>query len=304
MARPISYKIFEKIFSRGTDPAFDEIELVGTHYEPYKDEILDNIKFLRALEWKTLKLTSFDGVELVAYYYDAGSDKTAVMCHGYRSHYLSNAACPGRYFADNGYNILMIVGRGHEKSGGKYITFGELEAKDLILWLDKAEKELELNKIVIYGVSLGSNTVMRASEFMNISIVKALVLDCGFTNTRVVLYNQIKRKAKPHSFGTFYSILSRPVMHLVRNYGVRLGNFDIYSGNTRKSLSKSKLPAFFIHGAKDKVVPVMNTRANYVSCPNKKEMFIAKNAEHGAAFAAGGKRLRDRLTLFLQECGV
>lgn len=303
MAQTLSNKIFDKVFAPGLDPALDEVDLTITHYAPYADKINKSIAYLRTLDWKKLSMKSFDGAELVAHMHDVGSDKTIVICHGYKSHYFGNTSCAGKYFAENGYNIIQIVSRGHGESGGDFITFGEYEAKDLVLWLQKFEKELGLKQMIVYGISLGSNTVMRASEYIKSTAVKALILDCGFTNTRQTLLDQLKNKAKPGLKGLMVMV-GKPYIKRLRSIGIKRGGFDIYEGNTVESIKKSKLPSFFIHGKKDKTVPIANTMSNYEACPNKKEMYIAEEAAHGAAFAAGGHELEEKLMAFLKECGM
>ena len=304
MAQTISYKLFNKVFSPGTDPALDEVNLKGTHYEPYAEQIVECIKFLRGLEWKAINMDGFDGAHLVAYQYDVGSDNTLVICHGYRSHYFGNTSCAAKFFIEKGYNVIQIVSRGHEKSGGSYISFGEHEAKDLLLWLDKLEKELKISRMVLYGVSLGSNTVMRASEFIRSKAVKAMILDCGFTNTRKTLLTQIKHKSKIAFFGEVMMVVGIPFVNGMRSVAKKVGGFDINSGDTAEAIAKSTVPAFFIHGRKDRTVPIANTIVNYKACPNKKELYIAEEAEHGAGFVAGGENLQKKLSKFLAECGM
>jgi len=303
MVQTLAGKLFNKVFAPGLDPALDEVDLTITHYAPYADKINNSIGYLRTLDWKKLTMKSFDDAELIAYMHDGGSDKTIVICHGYKSHYFGNTSCAGKFFAENGYNIVQIVSRGHGESGGDYITFGEYESKDLLMWIDKLENELGIKNMIVYGISLGSNTVMRASEFIKSKAVKALILDCGFTNTRQALIDQLRNKAKPH-WGGFMVFIGKPYIRRMRNIGIKRGGFDIYAGDTVESISKSKLPSFFIHGKQDKTVPVANTISNYEACPNKKELYIAEDAEHGAAFAAGGQELEKKLMTFLKDCGM
>lgn len=303
MARILSEKLFDKVFAPGLDPALDEVDLTITHYAPYADKINESIAYLRTLNWEKLSMKSFDGAELVAYMHNVGSENTIVICHGYKSHYFGNTSCAGRFFTENGYNVVQIVSRGHGESGGDFITFGEHESKDLLMWIDKLEKELGMKKMIVYGISLGSNTVMRASEFINSSAVKALILDCGFSNTKQTLIDQLRNKGKPY-FGGLMVMVGKPYIRKMRKIGIERGGFDIFAGNTVESVKKSSLPAFFIHGKMDRTVPIENTMNNYEACPNKKELYIAENADHGAGFAAGGQELEEKIMSFLSECGM
>ena len=300
MCLPISHSLFNKVFGRKTDPPLDEVELIGTHYEKWKDTIYDSIARLRKLEWKKLQLKGVNGDKLGALMYDQGGDKTAVFCHGYRTHHFCNTAVAAGYFLDRGYNIILLILRGHDGSEGDYITFGALEHKDLLLWLEAFEQKMGIKKVVLYGISLGSNVVMRASEFIKPGIVKAIVADCGFINTRETLYKQVCNRAKNFIQRIVYPIVFMPLLHGMRHYGKREG-FDIFEGDTRVSLSRTKIPFFFLHGAKDKVVPLKDTEENYRACASPKEMFISKQAEHGGCFADGGEKLREQLDIFLSK---
>ena len=300
MCLAISHSLFNKVFGRKTDPPLDEVELDGTHYEKWKDIIYSSIARERNLSWKKLSIKGCNGDKLGAMMYDCGSDKTAVLCHGYRTHHFCNTAVAAGYFLDRGYNIILIILRGHEGSEGKYITFGALEHKDLLLWLEMFEEKMHLKKIVLYGNSLGSNVVMRASEFIKPGIVKAIIADCGFINTRETLYKQVNNRAKNFIQRLFYPLAFMVLLRGMRFYGKREG-FDIFEGDTRVSLSRTRIPFFFLHGAKDKVVPLKDTEENFRACASAKEMFISKQAEHGGCFADGGEKLAGQLDIFLAK---
>ncbi len=299
MCLAISHSVFNRIFGRKTDPPLDEVELKGTHYENWMDTIYSSIARLRKLDWKKLSVNGCGGDRLGALMYDAGSDRTVVMCHGYRTHHFCNTAVAAGYFLDRGYNVILLILRGHEGSEGRYITFGALEHKDLLLWLEMLEKKMHLGKIVLYGISLGSNIVMRASEFIKPGgAVKAIVADCGFINTRETLYKQVTNRAKNIVQRIIYPVVFLPILKGLRFYSRRNG-FDIYEGDTRVSLSRTKIPFFFLHGAKDVVVDLKDTEENFRACNSPKEMFISREAQHGGCFADGGEKLRRKLDEFL-----
>ncbi len=296
----ISHSIFKRVFGRQTDPPLDEIDLNGTHYEEWKDIIYGSIKRLRALSWEKLYIKGCNGDKLSALRYDNGSDKTAVLYHGYRTHHFSNTAVAAGYFLDRGYNLILIISRGHEGSEGQYITFGALEHKDLLLWLDMFEKKLEIKKMVIYGISLGSNVVMRASEFIKPGAVKAIIADCGFINTKTIIHTQVAARSKNKFQRIVFPFLAVPVVRGMRHHAKKAG-FDIFDGDTRVSVSRTKIPIFFIHGEKDDVVPIKETKENFKACASPKDIFISKRASHGGSFADGGEELARRLDSFLAK---
>ena len=294
----ISHSVYKKIFGRKTDPPLDEVELMGTHYERWKDIIYGSIARLRQLEWKDLYIDGVGGARLKAMMHDVGSDKTAVLCHGYRTHHFCNTAVAAGYFLDRGYNVILLILRGHEGSEGDLITFGAFEHKDLLLWLDMFEEKMHLKRIVLYGISLGSNVVMRASAHIKKGAVKAIIADCGFINTKETLYTQVVKRSKNVFQRVVFPVIFTPILHGMRHFSKKDG-FDIFEGDTRKSLAKTKIPVFFLHGAKDIVVPLKDTEENYKACASDKGIYISKLAEHGGCFADGGEKLRKKLDEFL-----
>ena len=266
----ISHSVYKKIFGRKTDPPLDEVELMGTHYERWKDIMYGSIARLRQLEWKDLYIDGVGGARLKAMMHDVGSDKTAVLCHGYRTHHFCNTAVAAGYFLDRGYNVILLILRGHEGSEGDLITFGAFEHKDLLLWLDMFEEKMHLKKIVLYGISLGFLLEVVVADHRGANVFQRVVFPVIFT----------------------------PILHGMRHFSKKDG-FDIFEGDTRKSLAKTKIPVFFLHGAKDIVVPLKDTEENYKACASDKGIYISKLAEHGGCFADGGEKLRKKLDEFL-----
>ena len=81
-----------------------------------------------------MSITSFDGLKLIAEYYDFGFDKTAIIMPGRRECLIYSYFYAFPY-KDAGVNVLVIDQRAHGLSEGKYSTCGIFEAKDVIDWI-------------------------------------------------------------------------------------------------------------------------------------------------------------------------
>jgi len=117
--------------------------------------------FFDSPEKKLVEITSRDGLKLRGWFYDRGGDTTLLFCHGYQGgpEELTGIASP---FCAKGMNALLIYQRGHKKSEGAYFTMGVRERFDLLGWIDWINREKPGGKIVLYGWSMGANTVMGA----------------------------------------------------------------------------------------------------------------------------------------------
>lgn len=134
---------------------------------------LAEIKKLPHEDWD---LTSHDGLKLKALYYPNGSDKTMIWVHGYTSHAERESAFPALFYRSLGFNVLIPYLRAHGPSEGKYISFGPLEAQDMMEWVNKVNEIHPDGSILIHGLSMGGGIVLDLAtrEMKN---VKCMIAD-------------------------------------------------------------------------------------------------------------------------------
>ena len=66
---------------------------------------LNYLKLLNKVEFKKVTIKSFDNLTLVGHYYDAQSNKTVCLVHGYSANYKEMQQY-AKYFYQKGYNLL------------------------------------------------------------------------------------------------------------------------------------------------------------------------------------------------------
>ena len=88
---------------------------------------------IQKLPHEILEITSHDGLKLKAIYYPGEGNQTAIWIHGYTSHAERESAFPGLFYLSLGYGVLIPYQRAHGISEGKYIAFGALEYRDMLL---------------------------------------------------------------------------------------------------------------------------------------------------------------------------
>ncbi len=279
---------FFTVFARKTTTPLNERKSLG-YYEPFVDKINSSTSYLSGLTKTPVRITSFDGAQLYADYYDSGYDKTAICVHGYASGVDYNFAVQGEFLNRLGFNLLFINQRAHDKSGGKSITFGLYESRDLICWIDKA-KELGAKSVLLYGISMGGATVSYASEKLEKSVVKAMIIDCAFASP----YEQLKHD---------YVLRHMPWRQMLAiNCFLAKTKLKINLKQTvADSLKNSDIPAFFIHGTNDTTVPIEQGRINYEACGSEKHFYAVENGSHTVSFIAGGDKLQNELKDFLNK---
>ena len=277
--------MYNKFFKRQSAEAMRKGALTDAYYDKYRDEIITAAKRMEELPFKRVSCLSVDGLTLSArYYYNTGK-KIVVFCHGVHTLPWNNFGVIGDDFWNAGYDILLIDERAHWQSEGKFITYGSYEGDDILCWV-KYLKQFEVERIVLYGISMGATSIALISDKIEDERVKAMVLDCGFTSLFDLERHITDRNHIPFwltsgafSMGTFFGKL-RP------------------KEKTQNHLSKTHIPALFLHGRTDSVVPHEHSVLSYEACASKKELIIVENAGHTVASVCGGDETRKKILKF------
>jgi predicted alpha/beta-fold hydrolase len=166
----------------------------GEIYEPYREDMINWIKEVRALPKREFSIRSFDGLTLRALYYECDKDAPIeVMMHGYRGtgeRDLSGGVA--RCFALK-HNALIIDHRASGQSDGHVITFGVYESRDCLKWVDLVLREINPNaKIILTGISMGASTVLVAASNKLPDNVVGVLADCGFTSPHAIWRHVVK----------------------------------------------------------------------------------------------------------------
>jgi pimeloyl-ACP methyl ester carboxylesterase len=79
-------------------------------------------------------ITAFDGVVLRAAFVNAGRSDCVIVLHGIHDSHKGALGFAPR-FVRAGYSVLAPDARGHGASAGDLVTFGVLEANDVLRWI-------------------------------------------------------------------------------------------------------------------------------------------------------------------------
>ncbi len=278
----VSCICFFKIFysPKRTPPAPDEYPTPeGEVYEPYRPQMVEWIKEIRAQERTDVSIQSFDGLMLRGKYYEYKKGAPIeILFHGYRGT-AERDLCGAVYrcFA-LGRNALIVDQRAHGASDGRVITFGIRESRDCLSWVDFAIKHIDRGaKIIITGISMGAATVMTAASMPLPPNVVGVLADCGFTSAEAIIKKVMRDMHLPPA-------LLYPLVRL----GARLfGGFDPSGNSAIESMRRTSLPVIFFHGNADGYVPCAMSEENYRACAaERKHLVITPGADHGLCFPA------------------
>lgn len=259
-------------------------------YGPFKDAVDKWAKETSSLPSEEVEITSFDGLRLCGRYYEyAPGAPVELMFHGYRGSAERDLAGGVQRCFKLGRSALIVDQRCSGRSQGNVITFGILEHRDCLSWVDFMIQRFGSDvKIILCGISMGAATVMMAAGKPLPKNVIGVLADCGYTSPKEIIETVIREMGLPPK-------LAYPFVKL----GAKLfGKFDLEETSPVEALKNCKVPVFFIHGEADLYVPCAMSRENYDACASRKTLVIIPGAGHGLSYPVAPKQYLQTLGEF------
>lgn len=259
-------------------------------FAEHKQTLAPMLDGLMKQPYEQLFISSHDGLKLAARYYH--SDDAApfvIMMHGYRAFGPNDFCGSFGIFKEMGWNILMPDERACGISEGSIVTFGVNERQDCMRWinllLERFGKDIE---ICLFGVSMGSATVMMTLALNPPKNVKGVIADCGYTSPKEIITCVAESQKLP-------ATLLYPFARL----GAKLlGSFDPDSASAIDAVSRTDIPILFIHGEADGFVPFYMCGRLYDACVSEKFRLTVPGAAHAVSAAQDGKAYSAAVTAF------
>lgn len=260
-------------------------------YEPQHGK---DVAWLKAQKLDEVDILSSDGLKLHGHYYNNEHAKRAVTCvHGYHGTWCDDF-CSAASWLMKDCSVLFIDQRCCGESGGQYYTFGAMESEDVILWSAWLDKMTDHKlPVYLYGISLGSATVLTCSDKKLPASIKGIVGDCGYSSMEDIFASLSWR---------WFHIPGYPLVWFVALWCRIKGHFSMYKANAKKALKNSKLPVLLIHGTGDEFVLPGNSQVNYDACTSKKDLVWIDGAAHAVAHLADPEKYEAAVEKFFTEC--
>lgn len=280
----------------------DEYEIPeGDIYEVFREDMIAWTKMIRAYPYKEYAIQSFDGLTLRAKFFEyKPGAPIELMFHGYKGNAERDLNGGVERCFRLGHSALLIDHRGAGFSDGNVITFGILEKRDALCWVEFAVKEFgEDAKLILTGISMGAATVMMAAGSPAAGEdlppqIQYVLADCGYTSPREII-SKVMRDMK----------LPPALLYPCATLGAKLfGHFNLNEDSPMEAMARCKVPVVFAHGDTDDFVPYdMSVRLCEVCTGRHKKLVTIHGAGHGLAFPVGRDEYVNALKEFKQECG-
>jgi pimeloyl-ACP methyl ester carboxylesterase len=211
------------------------------------------------------------------------------------------------FLVRNGYDVLDIDLRCHRESGGRFITSGYLEARDIVSAVRWLRQRCASCPIAVLGHSYGAVAALRAG--CGSPDIAAVISDSAFTSDEEVLANVTRYYLKSNGTPLWAKgmlLLSRcPGIYAatVVAFRLRTGKY-MAAGMTTVMPSVALLhkPVLFVSGERDFIAPTANARRMFAATPSThKELFTVPNAGHNTTYKIAPKDYERAVVTFLER---
>ncbi len=217
-----------------------------------------------------------DGYRLNGWFFESRtqpSTATVIFFHG-NSGNIFNVGWLGQWFAERGFNVLLVDYRGYGASEGEQGSEWDLYSDgDAAIAFVVKEKDVPPAKIVLYGTSLGTTVVADVGSRRQVG---ALIIESGLSSASSLAVHR-------------FSWLPQTLHFLGRN------GFE-----SARKLQKVRAPVLIVHGDPDPVIPVSEGRLLFEAANEPKRLLIFYGAGHNV-FGSLGDPYLEQVVEFIRE---
>ena len=240
-------------------------------------------------------IPSFDDTRLYGWWMKATRRApTVVILHGVKKN-RTDVVRAAPVLRQAGFNVLLFDGRGHGNSGGRYVTYGFYERRDVecaIEWLVK-EKRINRNRVGLAGESMGAAIALQVAAHN--SWIKAVWADSPFASLRRITEEFVKRAT-----GLPVAVLN-PVLWTTIQVANYRGKFDVHSVDPLSLAARIKCPVYLVHGTADQLIAVTHSEHIHSALGCEKEIWFVEGARHARSIRHVRNEYSERMTRFFRE---
>ena len=227
------------------------------------------------------------------YYHVNDHAPLQIQFHGYKSSAVLDF-CGGSLYAQKiGHNALVVDQRSHGRSEGTAITFGILERRDVLSWIEYARSRFGKDvPIILAGLSMGAATVLMSADLSLPPNVKGIIADCPYSAPKDI----IKKVAR-----TKMHFPAEPLYPFVKLGAFLFAHFHLEESSAVTAVKHTKLPILIIHGEADHFVPCDMSREIQKANPDMVTLVTIAHAGHGLCYMADAKKYEESMLAFINK---
>lgn len=203
---------------------------------------------------------------------------TVVLLHGVRMDRRSVSGVADA-LCGAGYRAVLVDLRGHGASSGRYLTYGQDEARDVTQVLDTLEAEgVRLGPLAVFGFSYGAAVSLDVAA--RDPRVKTAIAVSPFASVREVVRdyqsNYLRGPLKWLPDSWFQAALDE---------AGRISSFDPDRAGPENSITRGSAPLLLIHGDADRQVRLRHSRRLEALAGSRAKLVVVPHATHDSVLS-------------------
>ena len=266
----------------------------GEQYMKVREGIEKCVTDMLNRPFEPVTITTFDGKKLYArYYHVADGAPLQIQFHGYKSSAVLDFCGGSLYAGKIGHNALVVDQRSHGKSEGNSITFGVLERKDVLSWIEYARSRFgEDVRIILAGLSMGAATVLMVTDQPLPSNVVGVMADCPYSSPKAIIKKVCRVEMR---------LPVKPLYPFIK-LGARLfAGFDLEESSAVSAVKNTPVPILILHGTGDRFVPCDMSHEIHATNPEMITLVTIPDAGHGLCYMTEPKMYEDAMQEFFKK---
>jgi dipeptidyl aminopeptidase/acylaminoacyl peptidase len=243
------------------------------------------------LDHENIQIRTADNVLLYGRFFPGAHSSLVILASGYgdtQDQMLSIA----EFLHSAGFGVLTYNSRGRPPSGGRYVTVGALEQKDVVSVVNYAvgRSDVDANRIGVLGISMGgASAILAAAKDKRI---RAVVDDSGFSDGPRVIAT---------AFEHFVHLPAFPFAPITVAIADSRAGIDITRVRPIDVVAEiSPRPLLIIHDQGDPVALADNSLRNFAAAGQPKQLWLVPGSGHADAQIIAKSQYQSRVTSFFE----
>lgn len=227
--------------------------------------------------------------------FDTDRKQTAILIHGLGGDHVCMYPVAELYL-ENGWDVISIDQRASGNSENDQVSFGYYEKLDVAAWVDYAKNEMDSERIVVHGQSMGAATAaLYAATDHAQQTIEAVILDSCFDSMENMFLGVWREMEGTEGIPEDY-ILACGDWYLKHQYGFGFADTDVM-----EQMKENHVKTLMIQCSRDDIVSNETAQKMFENIVAKEKKICYFDSKHIEALIDDRETYQEEVFSFLNS---